>query len=69
LIPYGQSQVQFSTWHPHGDLSALSGTCDEETQRDFNAWRWVYVKKYECILKIKKAIKILKKQKNLPMKM
>jgi hypothetical protein len=43
-----QSQVQFLTWHPHGSLSALSRTCDEETQRDFNEWRRMYVKKYEC---------------------
>jgi hypothetical protein len=28
--------VRFPTWHPHGGLPALSGTCDEETQRDFN---------------------------------
>jgi hypothetical protein len=38
---------------------ALSGTCDEETQRDFNEWRWMYVKKYECMLKMEKSIKIL----------
>ncbi len=39
-----QSQVWFPTWHPHGGLSPLSGTCDEETQRDFNEWRWMYAK-------------------------
>ncbi len=39
-----QSEVRFPTWHPHGGLSPLSGTCDEKTQRDFNEWRWMYVK-------------------------
>jgi hypothetical protein len=41
----------------------LSGTCDEETQRDFNEWRWMYVRKYECMLKMEKSIKILKLKK------
>ncbi len=41
------SQVCFRTWHPHGGLSALSGTCDAETQRDFNKCRWMDAKKYE----------------------
>jgi hypothetical protein len=52
-----KSQVRFPTWHPHGGLTALSGTCDEETQRDFNEWRWMYVKIYECMLKMEKSIK------------
>ncbi len=33
------------TWR---SLSALRWTCDDETQADFNEWRWMYVKKYKC---------------------
>jgi hypothetical protein len=58
-----QSQVRFPTWHPHGDLFALSGSCNEETQRDFIEWRWMYVKKYDHMLKTEKSIKILIQKK------
>jgi hypothetical protein len=53
-----QSQVRFPTWQQHGGLSLLSGTCDEETQRDFNECKWMFVKKYDCMLKIEKSIKL-----------
>ncbi len=28
------------------------------TQMDFNEWRWMYVKRYECMLKMEKSVKI-----------
>jgi hypothetical protein len=65
-IAVWQSQVRFPTWHLHGGLFELSGTCNEETQWDFNKWRWMYVKKYECLVNGKINKNILKIYSSLP---
>jgi hypothetical protein len=53
-----QSQIRFLTWHPHGGLSAL-----KKIQRDFNDLRWMYVTKYDFMLKMEKSIKIFEEKK------
>ncbi len=48
-----QSQVRFPPGHPHGGLSALSGTCGEENTEGLQRMKMgAHVTKYDCLLKM-----------------
>jgi hypothetical protein len=59
-----QSQVRFPIWHPHGGLSALSETCDEENTEGLQRMEMDVCDKVLLYIKNGKINKNIRKNKN-----